>query len=96
MMNMLQDELRVDPAVMNNSPVISCMMTAIFQNHPRRVGNAQLSLLNPQHFPKQGNGSMYGDTPISCNLRIAFMSSHSPSSTCKRSFNDGSDASKKL
>ena len=96
MMNMLQDELRVDPAVMNNSPVISCLMTAIFWNHPCRVGNAQLTIVNPQHFPKQGNGSVYGETPILCNSQIAFMSSRSPGSNCKRSFNDKSDVSKKL
>ena len=67
--NMLQHELGADPGVMANCPVISCVTTAIFQNHPRCVGNAQLSVIHPHHFPEQSNGSVYGDTPILCNAR---------------------------
>ena len=38
---------------------------------------------------------MYGDTPISCNLK-AFMASRSPNGNCRRSFTDGGESNKKL
>ena len=95
-LNMLQHELGADPAVLNNGTVISCVTTAIFCNHPHRVGDAHLRVVHPHSFPKRPNGNGYGDTPISCNSKNSFMPSRTPNGSRKRSFAEGLDVNKKL
>ena len=95
-LNMLQHELGADPSVLNNGTVISCVTTAIFCNHPRRVGNAQLKVVNQHFFPKQSNGSVYSDTPILCNSKASFMPLRTPNSTRKCPLTKGLDFSKRL
>ena len=51
-LNMLQHDLGTDPTVLNNGPVISCVTTAIFCNHPPPRWERAIKSCKPTLFPQ--------------------------------------------